>query len=282
MSLVPPSLIKPDVTLRLTLSSASPSSLEALKPEDRGITLIQLLLTTAKHASSGNLHIADACLCQISQLASVTGDSIQRLAAHFASALAVRLVKRWPGLYRALNRDGSEKLELVRPQNIFGQAFPYLGFSYVIMTRILVQTLAEERVIHAIDLGSGDPKLWIPLLRGLASSANGPPHLKITCVHSSKVVLDKLGTRLVKEAESLDMAFQFNPLNISLRELTPDMLKVRSGEALAITSVLNLHSLLAEDDRVDAHFGLGKDDEVKVCKQMAQFLAMVQSMSPKD
>ncbi|KAA8547186.1 hypothetical protein F0562_003605 [Nyssa sinensis] len=61
--------------------------------------------------------------------------------------------------------------------------------------------------------------------------------------------------RLGKEVESLDMPFQFNHVNVSLRELTIDMLKVRSGKALALTSVLNLHVLLAEEDRIDAHFG---------------------------
>ncbi|KAL3526624.1 hypothetical protein ACH5RR_011280 [Cinchona calisaya] len=70
-------LPKPDVTL--TLGPSSP--IQDLKPEERGIKLIQLLLTCANHASSGNLHHADACLQQISQLASITGDCMQRLAA---------------------------------------------------------------------------------------------------------------------------------------------------------------------------------------------------------
>lgn len=37
------------------------------------------------------------------ELASVSSNSTQRLSARFASALAVRLAKRWPGLYKALN-----------------------------------------------------------------------------------------------------------------------------------------------------------------------------------
>ncbi|KAA8547883.1 hypothetical protein F0562_004312 [Nyssa sinensis] len=276
-------LTKPDVTLSLTLPSPSP--VEALKPEERGIKLIQLLLKCANHASSGNLHRADACLRQISQLASVSGDSMQRLASWFASALAVRLVKRWPGLYKALNHSGPASAELDQARSIFTRAFPYLGFAYAVITRSLIQTMSasSERVIHIIDLGSGDPKLWVPLLRSFAHVLHGPRHLKITCVSSKRVVLEKLGARLAKEAQSLDMAFQFNPVNVTLRELTIDMLKVRSGEALALTSVLNLHILLAEDDRVDAHFGFSSKNNngVKDCKQMSKFLAMVQSMSPK-
>ncbi|KAK9271979.1 hypothetical protein L1049_002348 [Liquidambar formosana] len=279
MSSSSPSL-KPDVTLSLMLSS--PPSIEALKPEERGIRLIQLLLTCATHASSGNLHRADACLRQISQLASVSGDSMQRLATRFASALAVRLVKRWPGLYKALNHTQQpQPPELGRAGSIFARAFPYLSFAHAIIARTLFQAMSEERVIHIVDLGSGDPKLWVPLLRSFANTPRGPPHLKITCVHANKIVLEKLGPRLVKEADGLDMPFQFTPLNVSLRELNIDMLKVRTGEALAFTSVLNLHVLLAEDDRVDAHFGVNKSNNIKDCKQMGQFLTMVRSMSPK-
>ncbi|XWS75660.1 hypothetical protein CRYUN_Cryun01aG0110200 [Craigia yunnanensis] len=272
---------KPEVTLSLALSPG-PTPLETLKPEERGIRLIQLLLTCAKHASSGNLHRADECLRKISLLASVSGDSMQRLSARFASALAIRLVKRWPGLHKALNYTQLPKQEVDQAKPLFGRAFPYLGFSYAIIARTLIKVMMGERVIHLVDLGSGDANLWVPLLRSFSCSPDGPPHLKVTCMNANKAVLEKLGPRLVKEAEALDMPFQFNPLNVSLRELTLDMLKVRSGEALAFISILNLHTLLAEDDRVDAHFlDNSKSNGIKDSKQMFQFLSMIRSVSPK-
>jgi hypothetical protein len=284
---------KPDVNLSLTLKSSDPAcrppchvDQAALKPEERGILLIQLLLTCAKHTASGNLHHADACLRQISPLASVSGDPMQRLAARFAYALATRLVKRWPGLYKALNHSQPSN----KPEVLLDRPFPCLAFAYAIIARTLVHAMSEERVIHIVDLGSGDPNLWASLMQRfvlMGHGSPGPPHLRITCVNSNKAVLERLGTRLVKEAEGLDMPFQFNPLNVSLRELTVDMVKVRSGEALAFVSVLGLHVLLAEDDRVDANFGFGGARGskgkigVKDCKQMGQFLEMVKSMAPK-
>ncbi|OMP05889.1 Transcription factor GRAS [Corchorus olitorius] len=272
---------KPEVTLSLTLSPG-PTPLEALKPEERGIRLIQLLLSCAKHTSSGNLHRADECLRQILLLASISGDSMQRLSARFASALAIRLVKRWPGLHKALNYTQLPKQEFDQAKPLFGQAFPYLGFSYAIISHVLIRAMVGERVIHLVDLGSRDENLWIQLLRSLSCLPDGPPHLKVTCLNSNKAILEKLGPRLVKEAEALDMPFQFNPLNISLRDLTLDMLKVRPGEALAFISILNLHTLLAEDDRVDAHFGDNKNiNGIKDSKQMCRFLTMIRSVSPK-
>ncbi|KAF2313698.1 hypothetical protein GH714_012777 [Hevea brasiliensis] len=251
-------LLKPDVTLSLALSPSPAHDHEILKPEERGIRLIQLLLKGAKHASSGNFHRADACLSEISELSSMSGDSMQRLAAQFASALATRLVKRWPGLYKALNHHQKPRIDVDQAKTLFARAFPFLCFAYMVITRTLVQAMANEHVIHIVDLSSGDPKLWVPFLHSLAHLPNGPPHLKITCLNSNRAILDKLGQSLVKEAETLDMPFQFNPLSIGLRELSGDMLKVRSGEALAFVSILNLHVLLAEDDQVDAHFGGAK------------------------
>ncbi|KAK6154980.1 hypothetical protein DH2020_009228 [Rehmannia glutinosa] len=219
---------KPDVTLSLSLPQ-SPTTKNGLRPQERSVKLIQLLLTCANHVSSGNLHHADTCLRQISELASVTGDSMQRLAARFASALAARLVKRWPGLYKALNNGG-------------------LG-----------------PVSYDVDHASGP---------------NGP-HLKITCVGTNKEAHERLEVGLIKEAKSLNVPFEFNCVNTRLRELTLDMLKVKPGEALALTSILSLHVLLAEDDRVDAQFGLSKNNQVKECKRMKQFLEMVKSIGPK-
>ncbi|KAL7101075.1 hypothetical protein ACP275_08G034300 [Erythranthe tilingii] len=280
---------KPDVTLSLNLSPPSPSPNDGLKPQERSVELIQLLLTCANHASSGNLRHADTCLCRISELASVSGDSMQRLAARFASALAARLVKRWPGLYKALNNGGLGlvSFDMDRARSVFLRSFSFLSFAYAIINRTLIQAMSGEQVIHIIDLGWGDPKLWVPFIRGVANGPDGPPRLKFTFVGMSKESQERLQGRLVKEAKTLNiMQIEFNIVNAKLRELTLDMLKVNSGEAIALTSILGLHALLAEDDRVDARFGLHnnnnkKINQVKECKRMAEFLEMVRSIGPK-
>ncbi|KAF3444912.1 hypothetical protein FNV43_RR14605 [Rhamnella rubrinervis] len=282
----PTSFNIPDVTLSLTPSSALTTSTppQGLEPEERGIYLIQNLITCAKHAASGDLHHADSCLRQISKFASVDGDSLQRLAARFASALALRLVKRWPGLYKALSCTQRPNPEPDRARQVFSRAFPYLGFAYAIIARTLLQSMSHDGAIHIVDLGSGDSKLWVPLMRSFALVPRAPPHLRITCVHGDKTALEKLGQRLVKEAKALHMPFQYNPVNVmDLVELNIDMLKLKPGEALGFVSVLNLHVLLAEDDQVDAHFGVNKKDEtvIKECKKMGNFLATIRSTSPK-
>ncbi|KAK6154991.1 hypothetical protein DH2020_009239 [Rehmannia glutinosa] len=209
---------KPDVTLSLSLPQ-SPTTNDGLRPQERSVKLIQLLLTCANHVSSGNLHHADTCLRQISELASVTGDSMQRLAARFAAALAARLVKRWPGLYKALNNGGLGPVsyDVDHGRSIFIRLFPCLGFAYAVINRTLVQALLGERVIHVIDLGSSDQELWVPFIRGIASGPDVPPHLKITCVSTNKEAHERLEVGLIKEAKSLNVPFEFNCVNTRQR-----------------------------------------------------------------
>ncbi|XP_073154220.1 scarecrow-like protein 3 [Henckelia pumila] len=276
---------RPDVTLSLGLPNL-PASNVGLKPEERDVKLIQLLLSCASHASSGNLRHADACLRQISGLASITGDSMQRLAARFASALAVRLVKRWPGLYKSLySGTALDSCDVDRAREIFERAFPCMEFAYAVINRVLVQAMSGERLIHVIDLGCGNPKLWVPFIRGLHEGSkefdHGPLHLKITCIGKDKEAQERLGAGLVKEAEILNMPFQFNHVIVDVSHVKLDMLKIEPGEALALISILSLHVLLAEDDRVDSHFGLRKNDQIKDTKRLNEFLEMVKSMSPK-
>ncbi|KAL8475895.1 hypothetical protein ACS0TY_028525 [Phlomoides rotata] len=269
---------KLDVTLSLSL----PPRNDGLNPHERGIKLIKLLINCANHASSGNLHHADTCLHQITELASISGDSMQRLTARFASALAARVVKRWSGLYKALNNGGNGLVgfDMDRARSIFVRAFPYLGFSYAVINRTLVQAMHGERVIHVIDLGSGDPKLWVPFIRAISDGPDGPPRMKITCISKNKEAQKKLECRLAKEAKGLNMEFELNFVDVGLRELTLDMLKVKPGEALALVSVLTLHVLLAEDDRVNA-FGRSINNQVNGCNRMQDFLEMVKLIGPK-
>ncbi|XP_071713144.1 scarecrow-like protein 3 [Rutidosis leptorrhynchoides] len=269
----------------VTLSLTSHDLYQSFKHEERGVKLIKLLLTCVNHASTGDLHRADTCLHHISQLASVNGDSMQRLTARFSNALANRLVRCWSGIYKAIShsRPNNTNLGWSRQAHYeFPKSFPYMAFAYVVFTEILVKAMSWDCAIHIIDMGSEDPKLWVPILTKLSHGLMGPPQVMITCVSDNKELLENLGTSLLKETKFLDMSFQYNPLNVTLKDLTLDMLGVRPGEALVFVSILNLHVLLAEDEGVDTHFRVNEEnDPIKENKRMPEFLRMLRSMSPK-
>ncbi|XP_073027181.1 scarecrow-like protein 3 [Primulina eburnea] len=262
--------------------SPSPGSpfpwLREMRSEERGLCLIHLLVTCANHVASGNVENANIGLEYISHLASPDGDTMQRIAAYFSEALANRMIKGWPGLHKALN---STKIASVADemlvQKLFYEFCPFLKLSYVITNQAIMEAMEGEKVIHIIDLNCFQPVQWICLLQEMSARPEGPPHLRISGIHEQKEVLDIVGRKLNEEAEKLDIPFQFNPLVCKLENLDVEKLRVKTGEAVAISSVLQLHSLLAVDDEV-----LWKNSTSFANSSNAAQLRRVLQMSPQN
>ncbi|KAF8398305.1 hypothetical protein HHK36_017232 [Tetracentron sinense] len=225
--------------------------LRELKSEERGLCLIHLILSCAKHVAAGCLENANTGLEQISHLASPDGDTMQRIAAYFTEALADRILKAWPGLHKALNSTRISSIsEGILVRRLFFELCPFLKLSFVITNQAILEAMEGEKMVHIIDLNSAEPAQWIALLQALSARPEGPPHLRITGIHEQKEVLEQTAIRLTEEAEKLDIPFQFSPIVSKLENLNVESLRVKTGEALAISSVLQLHSLLASDDEL--------------------------------
>ncbi|KAI3450184.1 hypothetical protein Pfo_006849 [Paulownia fortunei] len=225
--------------------------LREMRSEERGLYLIHLLVACANHVAAGSIENANICLEYISNLASSDGDTMQRIAAYFTEALADCMLKGWPGLHKALN---STKITSVAEeflvQMLFFEFCPFLKLSYVITNQAILEAMEGEKVVHIIDLNSFEPTQWVSLLQALRARPEGPPHLIITGIHEQKELLDQMAHRLKEEAEKLDIPFQFNPIVCRLENLDIESLRVKTGEAVAISSVLQLHPLLAVDDEM--------------------------------
>ncbi|XP_065879038.1 scarecrow-like protein 3 [Euphorbia lathyris] len=225
--------------------------LRELKSEERGLYLIHLLLTCGNHVASGSLENAEIALGQISQLASADGDTMQRIASYFTEALADRIIRAWPGLHRALN---ATKISLVSEEilvrKLFSEMFPFLKMAFVLTNQAIIEAMEGEKMVHLIDLNAAEPAQWLALMQALSARPEGPPHLRITGIHQQKELLDQMAHKLIEEAEKLDIPFQFNPIVSKLENLDVEKLRVKTGEALAISSVLQLHSFLASDDEL--------------------------------
>ncbi|KAL2238443.1 scarecrow-like protein 3 isoform X2 [Sesamum indicum] len=220
--------------------------LREMGSEERGLCLIHLLLVCANHVAAGSIENANICLECISHLASPAGDTMQRIAAYFTEALADRILKGWPGLHKALNSTKTTSVaEEILVHKLFYEFCPFLKLSYVITNQAILEAMEGEKVVHIIDLNCFEPTQWISLLRALSARPDGPPHVRITGVHEQNEVLDQMAHRLNEEAEKLDILFQFNPIVSKLENLDVKSLCVKTGEAVAVSSVLQLHSLLA-------------------------------------
>ncbi|KAK9058056.1 hypothetical protein SSX86_022896 [Deinandra increscens subsp. villosa] len=226
--------------------------LREMESEERGLYLIQLLIACANHVAAGNIQNANNGLEQINHLASPDGDTMQRIATYFTEALANRMLKGWPGLYKAINSTRITSVaDQVLVKRLFFDLCPFLRLSYLITNQAIVEAMEGEKMVHIIDLCSSEPAQWLNLLQSLTSRPEGPPHLRITGIHQQKEVLEQMAIQLNEEAERLDIPFQFNPIVSRLDNLDIESLRYKSGEALAISSVLQLHTLLAFDEETN-------------------------------
>ena len=213
--------------------------------------MIILLEDCAKHVAARCLQNANTRLEHISHLASPNGTPIQRIAAYFIEALADRMLKNFTGLHNALNSTKIPSVsEEILVQRLFFEHCPFLKLAYVITNQAIVEAMEGEKVIHIIDLYTVEPDQWIDLLQTLSARPEGAPHLKITGIHEQKVVLEKMALQLKEEADKLSIPFQFNCIVSKLENLDIESLGIKTGEALAVSSVLQLHSLLATDEEV--------------------------------
>lgn len=253
MSLSPSGLAASPFGVGVGGGAASSPWVRELKSDERGLYLIHLLINCANHVASGSLDHANAFLDTISLLASPDGDTMQRIASYFTEALARRILRSWPGLYRALcastPRLVAPAAEAAQARRHFLDLAPFLRLAFLVSNQAIIEAMDGEKMVHVIDLSASaaaaDPSQWLALLQALSVRPEGPPHLRITAVSEHREALAHMAGALSEEAEKLDIPFQFNPVVARLDALDVASLRVKTGEALAISSVLQLHSLLA-------------------------------------
>lgn len=125
---------------------------------------------------------------------------------------------------------------------------PFLKVSYAAANQSIMEAMEGEDFVHIIDLNDCEPIQWAWLMHSLAARNGGPPNLRITAVSEHKQALDRTARVLAEEADKLNIPLQFHPVHSTLENLKTEDLKVKRGEALAISSVLQLHTLLAEEE----------------------------------
>ncbi|KAF8656725.1 hypothetical protein HU200_060517 [Digitaria exilis] len=238
------------------------SWVQELSHDQQGVQLIGLLYQCAAEVGAGAFDRANHSLEQITQLASLDAPhTLQRLAAVFADALARKLLNRVPGLSRALlstaNSPESHLIPAAR-RHMFDM-LPFMKLAYLTTNHAIMEAMEGERFVHVVDLSgeASNPVQWIALFHAFRARRGGPPHLRITAVNESKEFLADMAGVLARDAEALDIPFQFAAVEARLDDLDPDalrhVLRVRSGEALAISVVAQLHRLLAADDTTRRH-----------------------------
>jgi len=227
--------------------------------------LRNLLFECAQAVSSNDWEIAhDRIRGLLGSQLSAQGDSFERVASYFTAALATHISK-------ATGTQISLPLALVQPPGsdelltaylALNQVTPFVRFAHLTANQALLEALDGEWYLHIVDLDIVHGLQWPPFMQALvdvrADQGAGLPQLCITGIGKDRQVLEMTGRRLVNFAQSIDLPFEFIPLiHQNLDSLRPTMLRLRTGEALAVNCMLQLHTLLDEEGTGALQFFLG-------------------------
>ncbi|XP_054817061.1 GRAS family protein TF80-like [Prosopis cineraria] len=275
----------PNSFLSVSPSIDSPrQDLKDMNVEERALYLVHLLKTCARHTEDGQFKKASAGLECIASVAAPDGDPMQRLATYFLDGLAYRLVKNIRGVPEALNLSNPlSTLAQQYARKLFFEFCPFLKFSYLISNQTIVEAMEGEQVIHIIDLNACDAGQWISLLHSLKEQRQGSPlpYVKITGIHENKGVLEQMRIQLIEESEKMSIPLDFYPIESQLEKLCFDKLPVKPGELLAVSSVLQLHSLLAVEDQISPDSVLPPNPSQFDSPKMRWFLSSLWKLKPR-
>ncbi|CAN6246788.1 unnamed protein product [Urochloa humidicola] len=231
-----------------------------------------LVLACAGLLHRGDLDAARRAAADLLSAADPRGDSADRLAHHFARALARRAdadaaaapaAASPPPLVTAAAPSATAYLA-------YNQIAPFLRFAHLTANQAILDAAAgARRRLHIVDLDAAHGVQWPPLLQAIADRADpdlGPPEVRITGAGPDPDVLLRTGDRLRAFASSLNLPFRFHPLHLPFRSAAAAdrsglELELHPDETLAVNCVLFLHKL-------------GGDSEI------AAFLSWVKSMNP--
>ncbi|RDX57880.1 Scarecrow-like protein 3, partial [Mucuna pruriens] len=220
-----------------------------MNKEDRSKYLARILNACANFIESGSIMNADTGLDYVAHIASPYGDAMQRVATYISEGLACQILKNLHGVPKALRLSktmSTSEEELVK--KLFFDLYPFLKIAYVITSHAIAEAMEGEEVIHVVDLSASDATQWIWLMQRLKESQKKPKFLKITGIHEKKEILEEVFTHLRVEADKLNFHLELHAVVSTLENLDLEGLPVKIGEPLAISSVLQLHTLLATDD----------------------------------
>ncbi|PIA41006.1 hypothetical protein AQUCO_02300050v1 [Aquilegia coerulea] len=215
--------------------------------DGKGLHLIHLLLVSATAVDDNNIESATENLYQLYQHVSLSGDSVQRMAAYFADGLAGRFLTRKSPFYDMIIKDPTPEEEFLAFTELY-KASPYYQFAHFTANQEIIEAFeAEEeqnnRCLHVIDFDISYGFQWPSLIQSLSEKATmgNPIYLRITGFGKSLEELVETETRLVNFASTCtNLTFEFYGM---LRGSKGINLCKQKNETVAVNLVLHLHTL---------------------------------------
>ncbi|XP_051141054.1 DELLA protein GAI-like [Andrographis paniculata] len=232
-------------------SEAFPRPVVMVDSQETGVRLVHALMACAEAVHQQNMKLADALVKHVGILAAAQTGAMRKVATYFAEALARKIYNICPS--DDLDSSFSDVLQFH-----FYETAPYLKFAHFTANQAIFEAFAGAARVHVIDFNLKQGMQWPELMQALAVRPEGPPAFRLTGIGPPQAdnsdALQEVGWKLAQFAQTIGVEFEFRGfVTNSLADLDADILELRSSasEAVAVSSVLELHRLLACPGAID-------------------------------
>ncbi|KAG0470977.1 hypothetical protein HPP92_015523 [Vanilla planifolia] len=221
--------------------------------DEKGLHLVRLLLVCASAVDRSDRTFAAEAIRQLYRLVSISGDPMQRVAAHFADGLAARCVARGSPVFGLIMEDPSPAEEFAAFASLYAVS-PYYQFAHFTANQSIIEVFEEEEhmnqgCLHVIDLDVSYGFQWPSLIQSLSDKATGsrPISLRITGFGRSSSELRDTEMRLSSFASGCrNLSFEF--VGRLRGEKEPFALESKRNATIAVNLVFCLHTLKSASD----------------------------------
>ncbi|XP_059632794.1 DELLA protein RGL1-like isoform X1 [Cornus florida] len=228
--------------------------------EAKDVELVQYLLASAEKVGQQQFDRASKLLNHCASLSSRIGNPVERVVYYFSEALQEKIDQE-TGRIRPKGFGKKHLLDLedaLRGPNVsiieVHQKVPFSQLIHYAGMQAITENTAEAKKVHIIDLEIRSGMQYAVLMQALASRCEGPVELlKITAIGTTaKPKIEETGKRLMSFAQSLNLLFSFNVVEVSdILDLNENLFELDAEEAVAVYSSYLLRTMIAGSDRVE-------------------------------
>ncbi|GLJ39888.1 hypothetical protein SUGI_0815760 [Cryptomeria japonica] len=215
-----------------------------------GLQLVCLLLNCASAIAEKNKSLAMNLLNKLWSRVSISGNSIERVAAYFTEALSAKFKQINPSFFYnklLIAEQPDEKMKEPEMQFdalvAFYRVSPFYQFAHLTANQAIIEAFEGHSHLHIIDFDISHGIQWSSLIQSLSEREDGPA-LCITGFGRDLNVLNATGTHLSSFAKSHGLtSFEFHPFVEGSKEITAENLQIKQEEIVAVNLVLYLNRL---------------------------------------
>ncbi|KAJ0548923.1 putative transcription factor GRAS family [Helianthus annuus] len=216
------------------------------------VDLRDLLTQCAQAITNNNPSSVCDLLTRIKQHCNPNGDSTERLAYYFVTAIEARLAGNGAEVYRLASLKKISAAQILKAYHAYLMSCPFHRMSNILANGSIEKLSKGADKLHIIDFGILYGFQWPCFIKNLSMRAGGPPTLHITGIDLPQPGfrpaerVQETGKRLAKYCKRFNVPFKYTEIAKKWEEITVDDLNIDRSELTVVNSVNRMHNILDE------------------------------------